>query len=95
MPVFGRVHPLARNYAQWDQYGEAERALHRRDMTEIFVANAKRFEHDAIFLYANPLRVEEQCRLVEQVRELSGDRFFLLLEGDATFTDRSSACSAT
>ena len=85
MPVFGRVHPLTRNYGQWEQYGEAERALHRRDMAEIFVASAERFEHDAIFLHANPLTVEEQCRLVDQVRELSGDRFFLLIEGDATF----------
>jgi len=55
-------------------------------MAEIFIATAERFEHSAIFLHPNPWRVEECARLVDLVREKSGDKFFLMLEGDATFS---------
>lgn len=85
MEAFGRVHPSHRNYAQWQQMTEKERELHRRDMAELFVLTAERYEHSAIFLHPNPNTDEETMRLVELVREMSGDRYFLMLHGDATF----------
>jgi len=85
MEAFGKVHPSHRAYGQWDQMQERERQLHRRDMAEIYLATAERFEHSAIFLHPNPPRDEEAMRLVELVRELSGERYFLMLHGDATF----------
>lgn len=86
MEAFGRVHPSHRSYAQWDQMSGRERELHRRDMAELFVATARRFEHSAIFLHPNPRdRVEELVRLAEIVRELSGDTYFVMATGDATW----------
>ncbi len=85
MEAFGKVHPEHRHYAQWDQMEEKERRLHRRDIAEVHVATAERFEHSAIVLLPNPDREEEAMRLVDEVREISGDRYFLMLQGDATF----------
>ncbi len=86
MEAFGQVHPSQRAYYQWEQMEEKERELHRRDMADLFIRTAERFEHDAIFLHPNPGSDEETCRLVDIVREKTGDRYFLMLHGDATFS---------
>jgi uroporphyrinogen decarboxylase len=85
MEAFGRVHPLHRSYHQWDQMEERERQLHRRDMAEAFILTAERFEHDALFLHPNPNTEEEILRLVDLVRERTGNRYFLMIHGDATY----------
>jgi len=86
MEAFGKVHPSHRNYGQWKQMEERERQLHRMDMAEIFLDTARTFEHSAIFLHPNPGGEEEIKRLVDLVRELSGDEYFLMIHGDATFS---------
>ena len=86
MEAFGRVHPSHRNYGQWDQMEEKERQLHREDMADLFIRTAVRFEHDAIFLHPNPGTEEETLRLVDLVRERTGDTYFLMLHGDATYS---------
>lgn len=85
MEAFGRIHPSQRSYGQWDQMEERERQLHRRDIAELHIMTAKRFGHDAIFLHPNPSGLDETIKLAELVRELSGDEYFLILHGDATF----------
>ena len=85
MEAFGRVHPLHRNYEQWLQMEPRERELHRRDMADLFITTAERYEHSAIFLHANPASEEELSRLVDLIRERTGDRYFLMAHGDATF----------
>lgn len=84
MEAFGKVHPLHRNYYQWDQMKEKERQLHRRDMAQLYVDTAEKFEHSAIFIHPNPRSAEEGIRLAELIREISGDEYFLLLDRDAT-----------
>lgn len=86
MEAFGRVHPSHRNYEQWDQMEEKERQLHRADMADLFIATAERFEHDAIFMHPNPSRVEETMHLVDLIRERTGDKYFLMRHGDATYS---------
>ena len=86
MEAFGRVHPSHRHYGQWFQMEEKERELHRRDMAEIYLMTAERYEHSAIFLHPNPDGVEETIRLVDLIREMSGNRYFLMRHGDATFS---------
>ena len=54
MEAFGRVHPCHRDYSQWDQMEEKERALHREDIADLYIATAERFEHSAIFPHLNP-----------------------------------------
>ena len=85
MEAFGRIHPSHRQYKQWFQMSEEERALHRRDMADLFIATAERFEHSAIFLHPNPGDLDEILKLIELVREKSGNRYFLMIHGDATY----------
>ena len=85
MEAFGKVHPAHRDYAQWDQMEEKERELHRADMADIYIATAERFENSAIFIHPNPGVEEEAIRLIELIRERCGDRYFLMLHGDATY----------
>ena len=86
MEAFGKVHPSQRNYAQWMQMEEKERELHRRDIADLLIATAERFEHSAIVLQSNPGDIEEIARLAGIVREKSGDRYFLIVGGDPTFS---------
>jgi uroporphyrinogen decarboxylase len=85
MEAFGKLHPSQRSYHQWDQMEEKERQLHRRELADLYLATAERYEHSAIFLHPNPDSFEETCRLIDLIREASGDRYFLMLHGDATF----------
>jgi uroporphyrinogen decarboxylase len=55
MEVFGKVHPLQRNYEQWLQMEEKERQLHRSEIAEVFIQTAERYGHSAIFIH--PIRV--------------------------------------
>ena len=86
MEAFGKIHPSHRHYGQWIQMTEVERQLHREDMADLFIATAERYEHDAIFLHPNPGDEAEVLRLIDLVREKSGDRYFLMIHGDATFS---------
>jgi uroporphyrinogen decarboxylase len=86
MEAFGQVHPNHRSYHQWMQMEEKERQLHREDMTDLYIATAERYEHSAIFLHPNPGTVEEACRLIDLIRDKTGDRYFLMMHGDATFS---------
>lgn len=86
MEAFGKVHPSHRNYHQWMQMEEKERELHREDMADLFIDTAERYEHSAIFLHPNPGSQEEVIRLVDKVREKTGDRYFLMVHGDATYS---------
>jgi len=86
MEAFGKVHPSHRHYSQWMQMEEKERQLHRNDMADIYIATAERFEHDAIFIHPNPDTVDETIRLVDLIREKTGDRYFIMRHGDATFS---------
>ena len=86
MEAFGKVHPTHRNYAQWVQMTETERELHREDIADIHIATAERYEHSAIFLHHALNELDEYQRLVDKVREKTGDRYFLIKHGDATYS---------
>lgn len=86
MKTFGKVHPSHRSYHQWLQMEENERQLHRADMADLYIATAERFEHNAIFLHPNPDTVEETLHLIDLIRAKTGDRYFLMRHGDATFS---------
>lgn len=86
MEAFGKVHPSQRYYGQWDQMEEKERQLHRKEMADIYIRTAERYEHSAIFIHPNPDTLEETIRLVDLIREQTGDRYFILRHGDATFS---------
>jgi len=84
MEAFGKVHPSHRHYHQWKQMTETERKLHRAEMADLYVATAERYDHSAIFLHPNPGSEDEVFNLIDLVRQRSGDKYFLMLHGDAT-----------
>ena len=85
MEAFGKIHPSQRHYGQWDQMTERERQLHRNEIADVYIMTAERYEHGAIFLHPNPGSEDEILRLVDLVREKSGDKYFLMLHGDSTY----------
>ena len=86
MEAFGKVHPSHRYYGQWNQMEAKERQLHREDMADIYIQTAERYGHSAIFIQPNPDGVEETIRLTDLIREKTGDQYFILRHGDATFS---------
>ena len=84
MEAFGKLHPSQRLYAQWDQMEAQERRLHRADMADLYIRIAERFEHSAILIHPNPWTDDEALRMIDLIRERAGDRYFLMLHGDAT-----------
>jgi len=86
MEAFGKCHTSQRSYGQWAQMEENERRLHREDMADMFIMTAERFEHSAIFLHPNPGGNDELFRLVDTIRGKSGDKYFLMVHGDATYS---------
>jgi uroporphyrinogen decarboxylase len=84
MEAFGKVHPSHRNYEQWTQMRESERQLHRADMGDLYIATAERYEHSAIFIHPNPDILDETIRMIDYIRDKTGDTYFLVRHGDAT-----------
>lgn len=85
MEVFGKIHPHQRQYAQWQQMSETERQLHRQEMAQLYIDTAERYGWSAIFLHPRPDTLDETQRLIDIIRDRTGDRYFLLRHGDATF----------
>lgn len=85
MEAFGKVHPSHRAYHQWTQMSEKERQLQREDIAQVFIDTAERYEHDAIFLHPPVGGMDELLRLIDVVRDKSGDRYFLMIHGDPTY----------
>jgi len=90
MEAFGRVHPSQRHYGQWAQMSAAERGLHRRDIADLHVATARRYDHAAIFFHPpggwGADGDDETLRCLEIIRQLSGTDYFLMIHGDATMS---------
>jgi uroporphyrinogen decarboxylase len=72
-------------FSQWDQMSDNERRLHRRNVAEMYVMTARKFEHNAIFFYAPAgFKEEDTVRTLEIIREISGMDYFLMLYCDPT-----------
>ncbi|MBQ2750134.1 MAG: hypothetical protein IJF34_10155 [Clostridia bacterium] len=85
MEAFGRVHHSQRHYAQWDQMSYAEKKLHIRDNADLYLQVAKRYDHSAIFPHPNPGDPDNAIWLLETIREMSGDEYYLMMHGDPTW----------
>ena len=88
MEAFGRVHPSQRHYAQWQQMSQTERELHRRDIADLYVTTARRYEHSAIFFHppGGWSDDDDTIRTLQHIRQISGDDYFLMIHGDATYS---------
>jgi uroporphyrinogen decarboxylase len=95
MEAMGRVHPCHRRFDQWDQMSDPERQLQRRDIADVYVQIARKYEHSAIFLHgaggwhSDPHG--EHLRTLEEIRDISGMDYFTMMHGDATHGIPSAA----
>ncbi len=85
MEAFGKLHPTHRHFGQWGQMSESEKRLHREDIADVYVQTADRYEHSAIFIHPNIPGEDETFRLIDLIREKSGDRYFIMMHGDPTY----------
>lgn len=85
MEAFGKVHPSHRYYSQWEQMSAREKKLQIEDMADIYIRTAERYGHSAIFIHPNPGDLENTQRLLEAIRERTGDEYYLTMHGDPTF----------
>jgi uroporphyrinogen decarboxylase len=86
MEAFGKMHPEHRRYAQWDQMEAKEQRLQIEDVAQLYVDIARRYEHSAIFVQPTMPTIEAFMRLLDAIREISGDEYFLGTHGDPTFS---------
>lgn len=92
MEAVGRIHPCHRDYSQWYQMSRTEQKLHLKDMALAYIEVAEKYDHSAIFVHPNPSPVGEMPddinatrEILETIRELSGDKYFLMIHGDPTY----------
>jgi uroporphyrinogen decarboxylase len=86
MESIGKVHPSHRSYHQWGQMSAAEQRLQLHDMAECHIQIAEKYRHSAIFVHPNPGDLENTVRLLEIIREKTGDNYFLMIDRDPTFS---------
>lgn len=86
MECFGKVHPRHRLYSQWNQMSYEEQKLHIYDIADVLIDTAEKFEHSAIFIHPKELSVDAVQWLLESIREKSGDKYYLMMEGDPTWS---------
>jgi len=89
MEAIGKVHPEQRAYHQWDQMSETERECHRLDIAQLYVDCARKYEHSGIMFHGSggwrdP--ADETRRILDKIRDISGDEFLLLIHGDPTLS---------
>lgn len=85
MEAFGKVHPTHRNYSQWNQMSKVEQELHNADIAQIYVDTARKYNHSAIFVHSSVADYEKTAPVLEKIRKISGDEYFIMMHGDPTF----------
>jgi uroporphyrinogen decarboxylase len=85
MESLGKIHPSQRIYNQWNQMSQAERRLHRDELAELYLNVARKYHHSAISIHSFYDHPEELALLMENIREKSGDEYFLILHHDPTY----------
>ena len=84
MELIGKVHTSQRYFAQWHQMSAKERELQLQDMADSLLEPIKIFDHSALFVHPNPSDFNSVKRLLEIIREKTGDEYFLMMHGDTT-----------
>lgn len=86
LEAIGRIHPSHQVYPTWKQMTPRERQLHLDYYADTYIGFAEKYHHSGIFVHPNHNDIDYTVRLLETVREKSGDKFFLIMMGDCTFS---------
>lgn len=89
MEALGRVHPIHRAFSQWKQMSVHEQQLQRRDIADVYVETAKKYEHSAIFVHGPGIlenkNSAETMRILDCIQDISEKEYFLMMHGDTTY----------
>ena len=86
LEALGRIHPSHLRYDQWKQMSPAEQRLQIEYQADTYIGTAEKYRHSAIFVHPNPGDFENTVRLLETIREKTGDKYYLTMHGDCTFS---------
>ena len=86
LEALGRIHPSQMRFQQWKQMSAREQRLHCEYQADTYIETAKKYHHSAIFIHPEPCTFDFAVRLLETIREKSGDRYYLTMHGDCTFS---------
>lgn len=88
MESLGKVHPQHRCFDQWNQMSRKEQDLHIKDIAETYIGYAEKYDHSAIFVQSDNSTMHDfdrTMRILEEIRNKSGDKYFTMVHGDPTF----------
>ncbi|MCI6005679.1 MAG: hypothetical protein MRZ60_08640 [Blautia sp.] len=88
MEAIGKIHPQHRCFDQWDQMSRREQDLHVKDIAETYIETAEKYDHSAIFVQmdtSNMKYFDRTVRILEEIRNQSGDKYYTMVHGDPTF----------
>lgn len=83
--LLGKKHPSHQDWTGWEAVSGAERARRIEECALIYLHSAERMGHSAIFFQAPSLE-RDFIEMARVIREHAGDRFFIMVHGDATFS---------
>lgn len=86
MEAFHKVHPLHRNFEQWNQMSREEKEMQLYDIAWVYVETAKRYEHSAILVHSDMSNYEFTAPLLQKIRDISNDEYFIMMHGDPTYS---------
>lgn len=81
-----KVHPTHRNFSQWNQMSKEEKKAQNYDIAQVYVDTARKYDHSAIFVHSDMGDYERTVPVLEAIRNISGDEFFIMMHGDTTFS---------
>ncbi len=85
MQAFNKIHPMYHSVGPWGQLDTQEKQMHFDYIANVYVDIAEKYEHSAIMACTRAFPVDEYIEVLKVIREISGDKYFTLLHGDATF----------
>ena len=86
LEALGRIHPSHLRYDQWKQMTPEEQRLQIAYQADTYIETAEKYHHSAIFVHPNPGDFDSTVRLLEAIRERTGDEYYLTMHGDCTFS---------
>ncbi len=85
LEAVGKMHPWNRILDQWDQMASSEKTAQINDIAETYVAYGRKYNHSALVITeAREMPFDAYIKIVERIREISGNEFFLLKSSDPT-----------
>ncbi|MCL2832267.1 MAG: hypothetical protein FWD78_03770 [Treponema sp.] len=91
MEKFGKIHPRYINLHKWGQMSVREKEMQLQYVADVYLETAGTYDYSAISVNFD-VSVESQSdsndaihRLFEIIRERSGDQYFIIIPGDATY----------